>query len=120
MASNMLDSLLYRNSFSTPKMREIFDDTSFIQNVLDFEAALAQTQAEMGIIPKEAAEEIQKKAKVENLNIARIEEGVKRVGHSLVPILKEFQGVCDNNYGEYVHMGATTQAAIFNGAVIDV
>ena len=75
MASNMLDSMLYRNSFSTPKMRDIFDDTTIIQNILDFEAALAQTQAEMGIIPKEAAEEIQRKAKVENLNIPRIEEG---------------------------------------------
>lgn len=120
MASNMLDSLLYRNSFSTPKMREIFDDTSFIQNVLDFEAALAQTQAEMGIIPKEAAEEIQKKAKVENLNIARIEEGVRKVGHSLVPILKEFQGVCDNNYGEYVHMGATTQDIIDTAFMLSI
>lgn len=120
MASNMLDSLLYRNSFSTPKMREIFDDTSFIQNVLDFEAALARTQAEMGIIPKEAAEEIQKKAKVENLNIARIEEGVRKVGHSLVPILKEFQGVCDNNYGEYVHMGATTQDIIDTAFMLSI
>lgn len=120
MASNMLDSLLYRNSFSTPRMREIFDDTSFIQNVLDFEAALAQTQAEMGIIPKEAAEEIQKKARVENLDIARIEEGVKKVGHSLVPILKEFQGVCDKNYGEYVHMGATTQDIIDTAFMLSI
>lgn len=112
MACNMLDSMLYRNSFSTPKMREIFDDTTIIQNILDIEAALAETQAEMGLIPQEAAEEIRKKARVENLNIPRIEEGVKRVGHSLVPILKEFQSVCDNNYGEYVHLGATTQDII--------
>lgn len=112
MACNMLDSLLYRNSFSTPTMREIFDDTALIQNILDFEAALAETQAEMGIIPQEAAVEIRKKAKVENLNISRIEEGIKKVGHSLVPILKEFQSVCDNNYGEYVHLGATTQDII--------
>lgn len=112
MACNMLDSCLYRNSFSTPQMREIFDDKMIIQNILDFEAALAETQGEMGIIPKEAAEEIKKKARVENLDIARIEAGVNRVGHSLVPILKEFQDVCDNNYGEYVHLGATTQDII--------
>ena len=120
MASNMLDSMLYRNSFSTPKMRDIFDDTTIIQNILDFEAALAQTQAEMGIIPKEAAEEIQRKAKVENLNIPRIEEGVKKVGHSLVPILKEFQSVCDNGYGEYIHMGATTQDIIDTAFMLSI
>ena len=62
MACNMMDSLLYRNSFSTPKMREIFDDTAIIQNILDIEAALAETQAEMGIIPKAAAAEIRRKA----------------------------------------------------------
>lgn len=112
MACNMLDSALYRNSFSTPVMREIFDDKSIMQNILDIEAALAATQAEMGLIPQEAADEIVKKAKVENLDFARVEAGINKVGHSLVPILKEFQGVCEGNLGEYVHMGATTQDII--------
>lgn len=112
MACNMLDSSLYRNSFSTPVMREIFDDRTIVQNILDIEAALAAVQGEMGIIPQEAADEINRKAKVENLSISRIEEGVNRVGHSLVPILKEFQSVCEGNLGEYVHMGATTQDII--------
>ncbi len=112
MACNMLDSMLYKNSFSTPHMREIFDDLAIVQNILDFEVALAQTQAEMGIIPKEAAEEITKKAKVENLDIDRIHERVKKVGHSLVPILEEFESICDNEYGEYIHLGATTQDMI--------
>lgn len=112
MACNMLDSSLYRNSFSTPVMREIFDDKSIMQNILDIEAALAATQGEMGLIPKEAAEEICRKAKAENLDFARVEAGINKVGHSLVPILREFQTVCEGNLGEYVHMGATTQDII--------
>ena len=120
MACNMLDSMLYRNSYSTPKMREIFDDVAMIQNILDIEAALAETQAEMGLIPKEAAEEIAKKAKAENLDIPRIESEIKRIGHSLVPILKEFQRVCDNNLGEYVHMGATTQDIIDTAFMLSI
>ena len=47
MACNMLDSSLYRNSFSTPVMREIFDDKSIMQNILDIEAALAAADAEL-------------------------------------------------------------------------
>ena len=35
MACNMLDSSLYRNSFSTPVMREIFDDNQIIKNILE-------------------------------------------------------------------------------------
>jgi len=112
MASNMIDSILYRNSFSTPGMRKIFDDVTMVQNILNIEAALAETQSEMGIIPKEAAEEIKLKAKVENLDLGHVEEEIMRVGHSLVPILNDFQAICDNNYGEYIHLGATTQDII--------
>lgn len=56
MAANMLDSMLYRNAYSTEEMRTIFDDRTIIQNFLDIEKALAQVQGEMGIIPKEAAD----------------------------------------------------------------
>lgn len=112
MACNMLDSSLYRNSFSTPVMREIFDDKQIIKNILEIEAALAATQGEMGLIPKEAAEEICKQATEGNLDIPGIEAEIIRVGHSLVPILQAFEKVCKDNLGEYVHMGATTQDII--------
>lgn len=112
MACNMLDSSLYRNSFSTPVMREIFDDKQIIKNILEIEAALAATQGEMGLIPKEAADEICKQATEGNLDIPGIEAEIIRVGHSLVPILHAFEKVCKDNLGEYVHMGATTQDII--------
>lgn len=112
MACNMLDSSLYRNSFSTPVMREIFDDKQIIKNILEIEAALAATQGEMGLIPKEAADEICKQAAEGNLDIPGIEAEIIRVGHSLVPILHAFEKVCKDNLGEYVHMGATTQDII--------
>lgn len=120
MACNMLDSMLYKNSFSTTHMREIFDDMTVVQNILDIEAALAQTQAEMGIIPKEAAEEITKKAKVENLDISNIQAGIAKVGHSLVPILDEFERICDGHYGEYLHLGATTQDIIDTAFMLSI
>lgn len=109
MASDMIDSALYRNSFSTPELREIFDDRTMVQNFLDIEVALAQTQAELGIIPQAAADEITRKGKVENIDFAAVEKEVNRVGHSLVPLLRYFQGICDGDAGEYIHLGATTQ-----------
>jgi len=108
----MLDSMLYRNSYSNPTMREIFDDKTIIQNMLDIEAALADVEGELGMIPAEAAEEIIKKCKLEYMDIPHIEQGIIKMGHSLVPILHEIKDVCENNYGEYVHIGATTQDII--------
>jgi adenylosuccinate lyase len=120
MASNMLDSLLYRNVFSTPEMRELFDDKTIMQNWLDLEKALAQTQAELGIIPKEAADEICRKGFVENLDIAAIEEGINKIGHSLVPTLRCFEKICDKGYGEYIHLGATTQDILDTGFMMSI
>ncbi len=120
MASNMLDSLLYRNVFSTPEMREIFDDKTIVQNWLDLEKALAETQAEMGVIPREAADEIVKKGFVENLDISEIEAGINKIGHSLVPTLRNFQKICDGNYGEYIHLGPTTQDILDTGFMMSI
>lgn len=120
MASNMLDSMLYRNAYSTEEMRTIFDDRTIIQNFLDIEKTLATVQADLGIIPKEAAEEICKKGFVENLDIDEIEAGIVKVGHSLVPVLRNFQSKCDNGYGEYIHLGATTQDILDTGFMMSV
>lgn len=120
MASNMIDSLLFKDVFSTKELRDIFDDRRIIQNWLDIEAALAKTQAELNIIPKEAAEEIEKKAKVENMNIDEIQKGIVKTGHSLVPTLRNLQKVCDNGYGEYIHLGPTTQDIIDTGFMLSI
>lgn len=120
MAADMLDSILYRNAYSTKEMRDIFDDRTIIQNFLDIEKALATVQADLGVIPREAAEEICKKGFAENLDLDEIEAGIVKIGHSLVPVLRNFQKKCDNGYGEYIHLGATTQDILDTGFMLSV
>ena len=40
---------------SSAAMRAICDDVACLQNMLDFEAALARTEAALGVIPADAA-----------------------------------------------------------------
>ena len=115
MPCHMIDSILFRDAFSTAQMRDIWEDASIVQNWLDIEAALAETQAELGIIPKAVAEEIARKAKVTNLDLDVIRADVNRVGHSLVPTLRQLQKICDGKAGEYIHLGPTTQDIIDTG-----
>ena len=91
-----------------------------VQNWLDIESALAQTQAEMGLIPQEAADEISRKAHVENLNLAKIGHDVDAIHHSLVPTLRALQGICENGAGEYIHLGLTTQDVIDTGFILSI
>ena len=114
----MIDSILFSDNYLTAKMREIWDDNAIIQNWLDAEAALAESQAELGIIPVEIAQEIVRKAKVEILDLAVVRQDINKIGHSLVPILRELQRKCDGKAGEYIHLGATTQDIIDIGFVL--
>ncbi len=115
MPSHMIDSVLFRDVFSTAQMRDIWDDNSIVQNWLDIEVALAESQAELGIIPKQVAVEIAKKAKVANLDLDVVRADINRVGHSLVPVLRELQRKCEGKAGEYIHLGPTTQDIIDTG-----
>ncbi|MDF2566432.1 MAG: adenylosuccinate lyase, partial [Massilibacillus sp.] len=119
MASTTIDSQIFGVLFSTDKMREIFSDKNMVQKWLDTEAALAKAQGELGIIPKDKADEINAKANAELLNIPRIGESYKS-SITIVPLLREFETVLANNAGEYVHWGATSQDIIDTGLVLQM
>ncbi len=82
------------------------------------EAALALAEAELGVIPKDAASEITAKAKLDLLDRARIDEGLRRTAHPLVPLVWELARICDGDSGNYVHWGATTQNIVQTGDLL--
>lgn len=79
-----------------------------LQGWLDIEAALALAEAEVGLIPVEAATKIASIAKVKLLDMAAIERHVAETGHYLVAMIRELNRLA-GPLGEYVHWGATTQ-----------
>ncbi|MFL6163363.1 MAG: adenylosuccinate lyase family protein [Jatrophihabitantaceae bacterium] len=107
--SHIVDSAFYGRRYSTAATRRIFCDHCRFQRWLDVEAALAQAEADLGIIPAEAAARISKAAQVQLLDLAQVQQEIQRTGHSLVGLLRVFQSVCEGDAGEYIHYGATTQ-----------
>jgi len=91
-----------------------------MQRWLDVEAALALSQAEIGFIPHEAAAEIARAARVENIDLDEVREGVRRTEHSLVSLLGALERACSDGAGEYVHYGATTQDIGDTGEVLEM
>ena len=71
MAASAFDSFYLRDRYGTPEMRAIWDDRATIQRWLDVEAALAQVEAELGLVPRAAARAIARAAKVERIDLAR-------------------------------------------------
>ncbi len=103
-----------------PGVRGLFGEASRIQAWLDVEVALAQAQAELGVIPAYAAEEIERKARYDNLNMDNIREGLARTGHPLVPMVWELDRICEGDTGGYIHWGATTQNITQTGKLLNL
>jgi len=120
MPSGVFDDALIKHLFSTDEVRAIFSDRNRVQKWYDFEAALALEQAELGIIPREAAQEIARNANVENVDIESIAAEIRRIKHPLVPALKAVEQRCKGGYGEYIHFGPTTQDVLDTATVLQI
>src|SRR5579864_9370300 len=105
----MSDELPTAARVSDPGIRALYRLENRWQAWLDVEAALARAQAELGIIPAEAAEAIAGKAKLALMDRARLDEGFARTGHTIVPLVWELSRVTGEKHGGWVHWGATTQ-----------
>jgi len=120
MASGVFDDALIKHLWSTDELRAIFSDRNRVQKWYDFEAALALEQAELGIIPRAAAQEIAAKAKIENVDIEAIAAEIRRIKHPLVPALKAVEKLCKDGHGEYIHFGPTTQDVLDTGTMLQI
>lgn len=120
MRSHIIDSNYHGHLFSTEASRAIFCDDSRMQRWLDVEAALARSQAEVGLIPAAAAEEICNAAALEKLDTKRIQADIRQTGHSLVGLLHALRDRCANDHGQYVHYGVTTQDIQDTGQALEM
>jgi adenylosuccinate lyase len=120
MASGVFDDALIKHLWSTDELRAIFSDENRVQKWYDYEAALALEQAELGIIPRAAAQDISAHAKVENVDIEAIAAEIRRIKHPLVPALHALQRLCEPAHGEYIHFGPTTQDVLDTATVLQI
>ncbi|HEY5869712.1 MAG TPA: adenylosuccinate lyase family protein, partial [Candidatus Tectomicrobia bacterium] len=82
-----------------PGIRALFTEAARFQAWLDVEAALALAQADLGIIPASAAEEITRKAHLSYIDLEAVHAGLARTGHPLVPLIWELDRVCEGDAG---------------------
>jgi adenylosuccinate lyase len=120
MPSGVFDSTLLKHMWGTDELRAIFNDESRVQRWYDYEAALALSQAELGIIPQGAADEIAGKAKVGLVDLEAIAAEIRRTKHPLVPALRALQAICAGDHGEYLHFGPTTQDVLDTGVMLQI
>ncbi len=94
--------------YGSPEMKAIFEEERRLENILKVEAATAYAHAAVGNIPKEAAEEIVKKASTRYVTVQRRNEIDRMIGHDLMAAVKALTEVCEEDGKRWVHFGLTS------------
>jgi 3-carboxy-cis,cis-muconate cycloisomerase len=118
-ATTVLDSILFRDAFGTPRMREVFSDYSLISRYVEVEVALARAEARCGVIPAKAADEIARKCNVASLDFDVLRGETDIVGYPILPLVHQLVKQC-GDAGRYIHWGATTQDIMDTAVVLQV
>ena len=120
MPSLVTNSKIWGEMFGTKEMRDVFSDETTVQLYLDVEAALARSQSNLGIIPKEAGEKITAAANLTWINWDTLKTRTEIVGYPILPLVEQLSLSVDDGYGQYCHWGATTQDIMDTADVLQI
>jgi 3-carboxy-cis,cis-muconate cycloisomerase len=119
MPSTVYDSVLFRDSFGTPRMRAVFEDRALVARYIEVEVALARAQARCGVIPAAAADEIAARSQLEQLDFDLLRHETEIVGYPILPLVHQLAKMAGES-GRFVHWGATTQDIMDTAMVLQV
>lgn len=120
MFSFIIDSIYYQDMFTTAEMRQVFSDEQRIEAWLETEVALAKAEEKIGVIPAGAAGQIEKAAKLENLNLEAMKAEFDRVGFPILPFVHQLVKACPPEAARWVHYGSTTQDILDTGMTLQI
>ena len=115
----MLDSMMYRDLFSTQEMQEIWSDSSTVSAWLRIEQALAAVQEEKGLIPSGAARSLAA-VTLEDINLDLLIEEMMLVGRPIVGFVNQLREYVGPENSASIHFGTTTQDIMDKATVLQM
>lgn len=119
MTVGMFDSFITRYWFSTPA-KDIWSDHQTLQAWLDVEAALAQAQGRLGVIPADVAPVITEACRFKRFDTERLSREIAYAQHPFVPVLRQLEEFSGEPAAGYIHWGATTQNIFDTGVALQM
>jgi 3-carboxy-cis,cis-muconate cycloisomerase len=123
MPGPLSSSTLIAPLFSSAAMRALVSDQARLQRMLVFEAALARTEAALGVIPALAADPINQACRAELYDIAALGAAAVPAGNIAIPLVQALTAEVAKSNAEaarYVHWGATSQDVIDTALVLEL
>ncbi|MGI9370997.1 MAG: 3-carboxy-cis,cis-muconate cycloisomerase [Hyphomicrobiales bacterium] len=110
---------VFGDLFSTASMRTCFSEEAWFARMVEVEAALARAQAAEGIIPAEAALQIDAVCSSFEPDFAALKPAIEKMGYPVMPLVRQI-AAASGGAGGYVHWGATTQDIMDTALVLQM
>lgn len=94
--------------YGTDAMKEIFNDQKKISYQLEIEAAVAQSQSEIGMIPKSAAQNIAQMARSGKITTKRVRQIEAKSDHDTAALVEALSEICKSSARPWIHYGLTS------------
>jgi adenylosuccinate lyase len=105
--------------YGRAEFRELFSRESRLRRALRVEAAIAEAQGELGIIPAEAAAEIARVAAGGAVRLDRVDALEAELRHDVMAIVRALGEAC-GDAGRWVHFGATSADVTETALVLEL
>lgn len=109
--------------FGDPDVSRHLSNVAAVQAMLDVEAALAEAQAALSVIPSAAVAPIANAARADQLDLAALARDAAVDGNLAIPLVRQLRArvaLRDVHAAEWVHFGATSQDIIDTGLVLQL
>lgn len=117
---SVFDWQTYRHMFSTPRMEEIFGERNTLVQMIEAEKAATRAQGKLGIVPAEAASEINKCLSFDALDLERLHQDTLDVGRPIAGLASQLAAQVPDPHKVWVHYGVTTYDIIDTGKVLQI
>ncbi|MEU5756535.1 3-carboxy-cis,cis-muconate cycloisomerase [Streptomyces sp. NPDC047853] len=97
---------------------EATGDRAWLRALLDAEAALTRAQAGLGLAPAEAASAVTAAADPAGFDARSLAERARGGGNPVIPLVADLTSAVGEEYGPYVHRGATSQDILDSAAML--
>ena len=98
--------------YGSKDIKDIFEEQKRLDFILEFEAATALAQSNIGIIPLDAAKEINSLSKSGKITLKRTKELESTTDHDMAAVVNALSEQCSPNTKPWVHFGLTSNDII--------
>jgi len=104
--------------YGTAEMKYVWSQENRLSRILQTEAALARAEADMGLIPAEAAEIISESIGL--VKAERVNEIEAEIHHDMMAVVLAISEQCRDNAGKWVHFGATSNDILDTATALQI